>query len=187
MAGSLAWHRHMYEPGGLGTAPSAWPAEASLAGPADRPVVLVFAHPYCPCTPATLEQLSILAPEAQVSVVLSGPAVGLRDGAGPARRTAERMGWACVEDPAGLEARRFGAQVSGHVVAYGVDGGLLYVGGLTPGRGMTGPARGLLALRRALETNRRSSIQGQVFGCRIFDRCVDPAAPAAVVPIRCGS
>jgi hypothetical protein len=41
-------------------------------------------------------------------------------------------------DPDRMEARRFGAETSGHNLSFGADGGLLFSGGITASRGHAG-------------------------------------------------
>src|SRR6185436_11568509 len=54
------------EPGlAAATAPSQWPAESRLKPAADRPTLLLFAHPLCSCTRATIGELALLMAQTQ--------------------------------------------------------------------------------------------------------------------------
>src|SRR5258707_14071795 len=44
--------------GGLAQPPAEWPAGAPIRPATDRAILLVFVHPQCPCTSATIGDLS---------------------------------------------------------------------------------------------------------------------------------
>src|SRR5690348_8345193 len=46
-----------FQPGGLGQAPTDWPADTGIERSADAVTVLAFLHPRCPCTRATVKNL----------------------------------------------------------------------------------------------------------------------------------
>src|SRR2546421_7651309 len=61
------------------TAPrTIWPAQSTLIRDARRPTLLMFLHPHCPCSRASLAELSVLASEcrdrAAFQVVVVRPA-----------------------------------------------------------------------------------------------------------------
>src|SRR5581483_10906932 len=45
-------------PGAMGPAPAHWPADSRLERPAGTYHLVLFAHPRCPCTRATLAELA---------------------------------------------------------------------------------------------------------------------------------
>jgi len=167
----------MASPGAAGPTPLVWPDDAHLALDHAAPTVLLFAHPKCPCTRATIRQLASLPPAARprVTLVLSGPAVDPDASAPLADLARETLRADVVLDRSGEEARRFGAVTSGHVIAYSASRRLLFAGGVTPGRGHQGPTDALSALRDALERGVPAPGSSTVFGCPIFG---DPAEPA---------
>ena len=165
-----------------GTAPSparVWPESAWLSCRKDRPTLVLFAHPECPCTTASLHALRELLPH-YAGRVASYVAV-LRPDVTP-------RGWSDAElrselvsmpetsllpDPEGREARLFGAATSGHVFLYGKDGQLLFSGGITGARGHEGENPGLTRLRGALDAElagepRADLARAPVFGCALF-------------------
>ena len=54
--------------GGTGHAPRQWPSEARMALDPGHDTLLMFAHPRCPCTRASLEELNRLMAHAQGKV-----------------------------------------------------------------------------------------------------------------------
>src|SRR6185436_9828863 len=49
--------RYGASPGTTGSAPRRWPDESALAMSANKPTLLLFVHPRCPCSSATLGEL----------------------------------------------------------------------------------------------------------------------------------
>lgn len=45
-------------PGGAAVSPERWPTETRLARTADRPTLILLAHPQCPCTRTSLAELA---------------------------------------------------------------------------------------------------------------------------------
>src|SRR5207302_10314677 len=57
--------RYSNTPGRAGTPPAEWPRGASVPPPRDRAALLVFAHPQCPCSQATMEELARIVANAR--------------------------------------------------------------------------------------------------------------------------
>src|SRR5687767_6414791 len=61
-------------PGDISPAPATWPADTAIARAADRPTLVMFVHPHCACTGASLGELAKLlnhAPGAHAVVVVA--------------------------------------------------------------------------------------------------------------------
>ncbi len=143
---------------------------ARLDWPGTRPLLVVCAHPMCPCLPATLTELQ--------RALRHGPAVDVRvlvhtpTAPPPAWHTRTLPG-VRAQLPAGSEradvdgalARAIGVATSGHVLLYGTDGMLQFTGGVTAGRGHQGDSSAGRALVQALQTQGKSSVSTAVFGC----------------------
>lgn len=165
-------------PGDPGGPPESWPADTTLPAPADRPVLVMMAHPRCPCTRATFRELARLmarpGDRVQAHVLFLRPAgvpedwwrTDLRDSA------ASIPGVEVMSDDAGIESGRFRTGTSGHVLLYGTDGRLLFSGGITPARGHAGDNDGLDALVRAIDDGTRARARALVFGCALHDPVV---------------
>lgn len=155
------------------------PAAVRLDGA--LPTLVVYAHPRCPCTAATVSQVERLLGWSDggfaVRFVFYEPvdaddawrSTALR------RRAASVPGAQTIEDPEGRIARAAGATTSGTAAMYGPDGSVLFFGGLTPSRGHEGDSVGLAAVRSILGGSDGTAGSGagsaDVFGCSIFGSC----------------
>lgn len=158
-----------------GPAPSAFPAESGIPRDGTRPTLLMFAHPHCPCTRASLAELSRLMTVARgraaAHVLFIRP-----KGAGVEwvesdlwASAASIPGVRVVADEGGREAARFGAGTSGLTLLYGADGRLLFSGGVTAARGHEGDNAGRDALAGLLTGEKGEAAETPVFGCQLFD------------------
>src|SRR4051812_25031914 len=69
-AGFAAMFRYQSTVGEFGRTPERWPMSAPISLDSGRPTLLVFAHPQCPCTRASLEELNRVLARAQSNVVV---------------------------------------------------------------------------------------------------------------------
>lgn len=172
-AGLVALQRHAAIAAESAPAATAWPAGSAVARDPSRATLVVFVHPGCPCTRATLRQLErVVAHHPRAAAVR----VLFRDDgddvtASAAWELAARVPEAArVRDRDGAEARRFGARTSGEVMLFDAGGVLRFQGGVTPGRGHEGDNEGAAALDRAMRGASERSLRARVFGCDLEDR-----------------
>ena len=162
-------------PGAPADPPSRWPANTTLTREAGRPTLLVFAHPHCPCSRASVEELDRLLASVgerpQVHVLFAKP-----DGTDPEwdhtdlwRRAAAIPGVSIARDEGGNEARRFGVATSGQVLLYDLAGELRFAGGITPSRGHEGDSAGRSLLQDLLASRRVDRVATPVFGCALHE------------------
>ncbi len=152
---------------GLAANAQDWPSDSELTRP-DLPTMLLFLHPECGCSRATLAELQRLLPRVQhefrTLIVFSGVGETLRPLAGEMRDARLH------DDPEAIEARRFGATTSGHLFVYGPRGRLLFHGGITAARGHEGPNAGVEHVVAALAGDAaRGLTSTQVFGCPLYE------------------
>jgi hypothetical protein len=166
-------------PGRVGALSEAWPV-TQIERATDRPTLVMLAHPYCPCTAASVGELGqIMARlEGRVSayVILVRPK-GARGNWEDTnlRRSAEAIpGVKVVFDPDGVEASRFGAETSGQTELFGADGCLLFSGGITASRGHAGDNAGENAIVALLNKQTPARTQTLVFGCPLAERGATP-------------
>jgi hypothetical protein len=178
VAGWVSLHSYQAKAGPSGAAVEVWPTAAPFARAAGRPTLILVAHPDCPCTLATIDEL------ARLTERLGTPAAGKIDlhvlfYSDPEFDAEWRRGTAWSKaaalprasphaDPLGRFARAFGVQTSGHVLLFAADGRRLFSGGITPSRGEHGDSPGadaILALLTKGETTRTTS---SVFGCLLW-------------------
>lgn len=174
LALALAWTtslwRHQSTPGESAAAPAAWPETSQLTRDASRFTLVAFAHPACPCVRTTLQELRKIeaqfAARVQVIVVSCVPPEAARESyqalVENVARTTPRT--ELFLDRGEREVARFGAHTSGEVMLFRPDGRLAFHGGITAGRGHSGPNQGIEAVVQLLEGSDRESI-APVFGC----------------------
>lgn len=175
LLGSVALGAYAHRPGARGAAPEAWPG-AVLGPRSERATLVVFAHPHCPCTRASVETAEELAREAEgamdVRVVFSVPPAADDDWSDTALVRAVEASpllearW----DRGGDQALACGAHTSGHALLFTADGRLAYDGGLTPSRGHAGSFRGTAAILDALDSAPNTPVRLAVLGCPLHDR-----------------
>jgi len=173
-------------PGDAGGAPEVWPSQSSLTRDV-RPTLLVFVHPKCPCSSASLSELERLmatcSNEIDAHVVFIAPGgtdINWRNST--LYKSAIRIPGVTVEsDLDRQEASLFGARTSGYCLLYGADGKLQFQGGLTATRGHEGANDGAHAIQSALSGSNNSLRATPVFGCPLFesDASFGPAADCA--------
>jgi hypothetical protein len=157
----------------LQSPPQVWPAECNFARFADRPTLLVFVHPKCPCTRATLRELERLLARPQQRV--NAYAIFLRPEAAPADweqtdllATAKTLpGIQVIVDGHGENRRMFRMSTSGEILFYGTDGRLQFHGGITSGRGHEGDSLGQSVLSALLRKQSAPVHRTPVFGCAL--------------------
>lgn len=157
-------------PGTASPAPSHWPIASTISRSVEHPTIVMFAHPHCPCTRASLAELAVVMRDhrhdATATVVFFAvdDAVELDTptwaAAGDLPRTRR------VIDHGGGLAKLFGATTSGHLVVYDREGALLFSGGITGSRGHVGDNFGRRSLLAGL-TARRGQPTYDVFGCSL--------------------
>lgn len=174
--GMLAIWRYETAAGQGALAPTTWPLDSQITRGAGQQTLLVFAHPRCPCTQATLSELEQLLespPEhTQVRLLFMVPSVEKSEWThSPLVRQAEGIRGLAIDFDAGnVEAERFGVETSGQTLLYNAEGRLLFAGGITPARGRTGPSIGNAALRAHLRSaTTKTSAAAEVFGCPLSD------------------
>jgi hypothetical protein len=157
-------------------APSHWPAGLER-GP--RFTLVLFAHPRCPCTRATLRQIERLSPELRdelkTLVLFVNPPKTAADfhlaNLWEQSKALASVTTLCDRD--GRWARAFGCYTSGQALLYGPDGKLRFAGGLTPSRGHEGESMGLEAIEQHLTpVAQRAGVgaptrSSEVYGCSL--------------------
>ena len=163
-------------PGTIGNVRGSWPARSKISPPADRPVLIMLAHPRCPCTQASVGELAKIMAQMQGKVsayVLflkpNTTASGWED-TDLRRATARIPGVSVVSDIDGAEARNFGAETSGHTLLYDRNGSLLFSGGITGSRGHAGDNAGENSIVSLVNDHHSLLAKTFVFGCSLVDK-----------------
>lgn len=173
VAGLSYGFRYEITPAEAGVIARRWPADSARELSPERPTLLMFVHPRCPCSRASLNELASLMTHCRGRVdacVLfnmprSSPADWARsdlwDIAAGIPGVEPRL------DLDGAERRRFGTRISGEVLLFWPDGELAFHGGITGGRGHEGDNEGRTALEWLLGHRRTVSTTVPVFGCEL--------------------
>ena len=176
-AGSGLWVLWAYEnrPGVSADAPSVWPAHTGLERAPDRPTLIVVAHPHCTCTRATIGELAEILGRARVrprTYVLFLRPRGFDAGWEQTdlwRAAARLPDVSVILDHEGAIAGRLGSATSGQTLLYGIDGSLLFSGGITGARGHAGDNAGRAAVLAHLDRQApQPAAATRVFGCSLF-------------------
>jgi hypothetical protein len=174
--GTGGWFLKNYEsrPGNNAAAPERWPAGSRLRRAGDRATLIMLAHPRCPCTRASIGELSRLMTQAKGRVTAFVLFVKPTDVADSWEQTdlltsaAAIPGVTVMSDDAGVEAERFHAATSGQTVLYDAEGRLLFSGGITSARGHAGDNAGRTQIVSLVTAGDTGQKQTPVFGCPLF-------------------
>ena len=162
-------------PGQTMAAKLAWPDESQLARNPQGGTLVMFVHPQCPCSRASVSELEELLAHSgrqlDASVVFLEPENAPWDAKGGSlKELAGRIsGVRVVDDRNGGEARRFGAETSGETFVYDAKGGLVFHGGITSARGHAGINAGRVAIQDWATEGTCSLTSAPVFGCPLSD------------------
>jgi len=168
-----------YTPGLATNIPSNWPSQSKISHATDRPTLIMFAHPDCPCSRASIGELAVLMTHCQnqvkAHVVFLQPKGYGKDWLHTDLwQSAEAIPGVLVQaDEEGNEARHFEATTSGQVVLYDALGKLLFSGGITSSRGHYGDNAGLSAIMKILHHESAETVKTPVFGCSLLDPMSD--------------
>jgi len=173
-AGTFWMMQYSNIPGRNESVPTRWPAKSVITLSRTNSTLVMFAHPRCPCTEASLRELERLMACAQGRITTR--VMFLRPAELPTiwtetslwRRAAAIPGVTVQQDTDGAEARRFGSATSGDTMVYGTDGGLLFHGGITISRGHEGDNPGLSAIIGLSKSLPVETTQTPVFGCSLY-------------------
>jgi hypothetical protein len=165
--------RYESTPGRIGVVGASWPATSSIQRSGPNSTLVMLAHPHCPCTRASIGELAqIMADthgklDAYVLFARPSGADTAWDDTDLRRSAAAIPGVTVLSDADGSEARRFGAETSGHTLIFDRSGALLFSGGITASRGHAGRNDGESAVIAAVNGKHNDRTRTPVFGCSL--------------------
>lgn len=173
ITGSFFLTRYEQRPGSDTAAPSQWPSAVSVPRDSNLPTLVMFLHPYCPCSRASVGELALIMARCHdrvVGVVMVAALGGLDD---PQKsslwRDAELIpGVTVLRDQDGVAARRFHATTSGRIALYDKNRRLLFAGGITSARAHSGDNTGRDSIVALIAGNGSLAHTTPTFGCPIF-------------------
>jgi hypothetical protein len=162
------------KPGVAAAAPTDWPAAAGLEFDAQRHNLVLFAHPQCPCTRASLAELEVVftrcRQEVKPTICFIYPASESANVETSLVRAARRIpGLTVVIDHGGAIAARFGAMTSGQALLFDRQQKRVFSGGITGSRGHEGDNLGRTLLMALVRGEICTSEQTPVYGCALHD------------------
>ncbi len=166
-------------PGPVASVPAHWPATAPFALAQDRPTLILFAHPHCPCTRATVGELDHIVARCRdrvhtVVYFLSDPSRGDAWTHSDLWTSVARIpGVEILSDPRAATAAGFGVWTSGHVLLYAPDGRLLFDGGITDARGHAGDNVGEESVASWVLDGTSKCASTPVYGCLLRSNSLD--------------
>jgi hypothetical protein len=180
-AGMLALLHYSNSPGPDVTSPATWPVSSRISLDSNRPTLIMFAHPHCPCTRASLGELNRLVSNCQgkfnTQIWFIKPPGTDADWTNTVlwRQAAAISGVTVHCDDDGVETSRFHAETSGYTVLYDPRGNLLFQGGITMSRGHEGDNPGRSALESLAQRQPLSHVRTSVYGCSLLSiQCSQP-------------
>lgn len=174
-AGLAVLMNYEYTPGVSTKAPERWPGDVPLKMSHGVPTLVMFVHPRCPCTRASISQLAVLITRHRGKLnayvfIFQNPNTRTDDWSKTDvwNSAIAIPGVNVFIDNDGARAAAFNAQTSGQTYLYDTHGWLVFSGGITPARGQIGPSDGLKNLEAALAaipSGASHKLTSRVFGC----------------------
>jgi hypothetical protein len=157
------------KPGKRSLAPAELPLEFREQKLREVPKLLVFLHPECPCSRATVAELEKLVYKNfgrfEVRVLFYQPEDHPEWAQNDMWQRASQIPGAKLATLSETELGRFGALTSGQALLYDAENRLVFSGGITPARGHEGDSPGSELIRKYLNGEKNEYSEAPVFGC----------------------
>lgn len=176
--------RYSLTPGIAGTPGDRWPTASQISPPPGYFTLLMAIHPHCPCSRASIGELSTLMAHsrgrlAAFVVFVEPPGFGQSWTKTDLWSSAGLIPGVTRIIDHGSEAKLFGAATSGQTMVYDRRGRLLFNGGITAARGHFGDNPGVDSIRALIDihvaaglgrpvVHQDQAVQTAVFGCPLF-------------------
>jgi hypothetical protein len=183
LAGFACMVRYDMEEGSSGSISERWPSQTHLVLEGHGHTLIVFLHPQCPCSTATVTELAKIvdhSPQplkvyADIANSYLDPQTQQIKCVGEVRPGATRLvnyvseipGVEIVPDAGNKVATAFGAETSGYTMLYDQEGKLAFAGGITASRGHEGDNDCADLLIEALKGRSTKVASSPVFGCKL--------------------
>lgn len=174
LVGGVILQTYANTPGQTGLEAAVWPQGSELTSNSDTATLVMFVHPRCPCSRASLNELSRLTStcgdQLKTLIAIHQPSSQTQAWVETTLQTmaSEVPVAKVVMDVDGREAEHFGAVTSGHVVLYSPQGNLMFSGGITASRGHEGNNAGRNAIERLVSGSTVERDSTPVFGCPLI-------------------
>lgn len=161
--------------GPLGNSKRIFPEKSTVQLTHGRQNIVLFLHPACPCSAATVDEFHELMSEGENDsigkvVFFMPPEQESEWALLPLISSVKRIRNVSISyDPNGSQADLFGATTSGHVLIYDGRGVLQFSGGITGSRGHTGDNKNLEIAKNTIIARSPKFATTPVFGCSLKD------------------
>ena len=158
---------------GLQSPNADWPKGSKLTKNERGSTLVIFLHPQCPCSQATIGELERLMPFIQGKVKIL---VVFVQSENRSEEWTKQDLWNQVSsipkvemilDEKAREAIQFSAQTSGQVFFFNEKAQLIFKGGLTPARGHRGDSFGREVILSYIKNPLMTKSEAPVFGCSL--------------------
>ena len=166
-------HEFETTPGNQGQITNAWPSSNHMILDNTHATLIMFAHPRCTCSKASLQTLMRIVKESKSN---SASKIFFYVPKNAEAQWKENENWKIAESIPGVKveedldgaiAAEFGAKTSGHTFLYSPQGSLIFSGGLTDTRGAAGNSKGRQIILDYLVNQKHQENRIPVFGCEI--------------------
>lgn len=175
LSGFFILDRYKATPGKQGLVQNIWPLISGFKFDETSKNLLVFVHPKCECSKATLYELNQLIQSnpgnLKVHIAFFRPENSdVEWNKSNLWTEAQNIKGATVyDDVDAKEAKLFGAETSGQAYLYGETGNLLFRGGITASRGHIGQSDGRTMITLLLAGKPPPLNVTSAFGCELFN------------------
>jgi hypothetical protein len=161
-------------PGKGGLEQNRAPASIGLELDPARHTLVLFAHPLCSCSRASIAELEKLHSRHKGAfssrIYFYVPAKNSEEWASSSLvALAQKIhGAKVIFDKEGRIAKQMGARTSGQAYLFSPSGNVEFMGGITGARGHEGENQGTHAISALLENTKTGPSRSKVFGCSLF-------------------
>lgn len=169
--GSIWMISYSQTPGKPAAAPQQLPKDLPITLQPGRPTLLMFVHPHCPCSRASLGELERLLarcqpiPDTHLIFFKAAELPEEWSESAIVEDAKSMVGVTIHSDEDGPLASRFHAETSGQVLLYDEAAELVFAGGITASRGHEGDNAGSDAIAAWVNGARAGRLKTPVFGC----------------------
>lgn len=174
--GLVILYNYENEPSVPGAVATQWPTAMQVRSDEHFFHLVMTAHPHCPCTRASISELSRIMTQTQgklkAHVLFQKPEV-FSDSWVKAdlwKNTERIPGVEVVIDEEGKQAKALGATTSGQTFLYDLNGRLIFHGGITGSRGHEGDNAGHSTVVALVNGQDTDIDQTPFFGCLLYNR-----------------
>lgn len=152
-----------------------WPSDSSISLDPDKFTLLLFVHPRCACTKATLYELDRLMTR-HADNLAGCVAFSMADEFDTELQRGKNTLWDQAslipqvskhKDFGNRECKRFAVDASGTALLFSPEGSLRFAGGLTSSKGHCGISAGIQAIDMILAQPAAEAIRTPIYGCSL--------------------